>query len=456
MNWKREWWKIVLAVGLFLVCLCLPVGPEPSGHAVTEGLGLVQWYAQEQVILRLLPALFVAGAITTFIGPAWIMKYLGAGANKLAAYTVAAVSGTVLSVCSCKVLPLFAGIYRLGAGLGPATTFLYVGPAISILALVLTARVLGFQLAAARAIAAVGLSLVIGVAMQLMFRREEADRMAAAPAPVATEPKRKPWQTAVLFVPLVGVLVSANCCEPDPAQSWTAALVAPRWIASGALAAIFAVAMVRWLGLSWWKVVLAAVPTAALAILFPREPVFAGAAAIVGLSALIAPDRGEAGEWFAATWDFTKQMLPLLAVGVFVAGCLFGRVGNEGLIPRRFVEMLLGASPEAFLAGAGLTGGTWEAAVRAVWPLWTNLFAAVLGTVTYFATLTEVPIVQGLETAGMGRGPALTLLLAGPAVSLPTVLVVRSIMGTRKTLVYVLLVVVLSAAAGTIYGTWWG
>lgn len=455
MNWKREWWKIVLAVGLFLACLWLPVGPESSGRAVTEGLGLVKWYAREQVILRLLPALFVAGAITTFIGPTWIMKYLGARANKLAAYAVAAVSGSVLSVCSCKVLPLFAGIYRLGAGLGPATTFLYVGPAISILALVLTARVLGFELAAARAIAAIGLSLIIGLVMHLIFRREEAARV-AAPMPVAAEPKRKPWQTAVLFVPLVGVLVSANCCEPDPAQSWTTALVAPRWIASGILAAVFAVVAVRWLALAWWKVVLAAVPTAALAMLFPREPVYAGAAAIVGLSLIIAPDKGEAGDWFAATWDFTKQMLPLLAVGIFVAGCLFGRVGNEGLIPRRFVEMLLGSSPETFLASVGQSGGAWEAVVRAVWPLWTNLFAAVLGTVTYFATLTEVPIVQGLETAGMGRGPALTLLLAGPAVSLPTVLVVRSIMGTRKTLVYVLLVIVLSAAAGTVYGAWCG
>jgi len=203
----------------------------------------------------------------------------------------------------------------------------------------------------------------------------------------------------------------------------------------------------------------AGAPAAILALVLPMDGLMVMipfAAAVVGLSAITGADPGEAGEWFSATWTFAKQILPLLFFGVIVAGFLLGRPGHEGLIPGRYIEMLVGDRPDTFLAITGWGGGAFESFARSVWPLWTNLFAAVFGAFMYFATLTEVPILQGLIGAGMGKGPALALLLAGPALSLPNMLVIRSIMGTRKTVVFISLVVVLSTISGMIYGAIWG
>ena len=429
MNWKKEWKALAVIVAVFLGCFYLPVGTKRFDSAVMESLHLAKWYAQEHVLLCLVPAFFIAGAISVFVSQASVMTYLGARANKVLAYGVASVSGTVLAVCSCTVLPLFAGIYRMGAGLGPATAFLYSGPAINVLAIVLTARVLGLELGVARAVGAIVFSVVIGLLMHLIYRAEEtrkANAQAAMPEPEVARPL---WQNGLYFAAMVAILVFANWGKPGGTTGLWQAIYSAKWLITGAAAAAFAVILVLWFGLTWWKMVLVGVPTALLAALFPGEPMIAFAAAVVGLSAVTSTGGGEAGEWFASSWGFAKQILPLLFFGVLVAGALLGRPGHEGLIPSGWVE--------------GAVGGN---------SVWANLFAAVAGAFMYFATLTEVPILQGLLGAGMGKGPALALLLAGPALSLPNMLVIRSVMGTGKTLVYVALVVAMATLSGVIFG----
>jgi uncharacterized membrane protein YraQ (UPF0718 family) len=398
--------------------------------AVWEGLYLVRWYAQEHVILCLVPAFFIAGAISVFVSQASVLKYLGAGANKVVAYGVASVSGTLLAVCSCTVLPLFAGIYGMGAGLGPASAFLYAGPAINVLAIIFTARVLGLELGVARAVGAIVFSVVIGLFMHFIFRKEEMEKariQARLPEP---EVKRPLWQNAFFFASLVGILVFANWGEPAQQTGLWYAIYSAKWVITSAVALVLAVILVRWFDLELWKVGAAVVPTAASAFLFPGQPLVPFAVAVVGLSVITSTRNGEPGDWFAESWKFAKQILPLLLVGVLIAGILLGRPGEEGLIPSAWVS--------------GAVGGN---------SLFANLFASIAGAFMYFATLTEVPILQGLIGNGMGAGPALALLLAGPALSLPNMLVIRSVIGTRKTLVYVALVVVMSTVSGLIYGT---
>ena len=429
MDWKSEWKKLAVIAGVFVACFWLPVGTARFDGAVAGSLHLVRWYAREHVLLCLVPAFFIAGAIGVFISRASVMKYLGASANKVMAYGVASVSGTILAVCSCTVLPLFAGIYRMGAGLGPATAFLYSGPAINVLAIILTARVLGLKLGIARAVGAVVFSIVIGLLMQLIFRKEEAEKVDAQMAIPEPEVTRPLWQNMLYFASMVCILVFANWGKPgEPTGLW-AAVYAARWSVTGAFAVGFAAILVLWFGLKLWKVAAAAAATALAALLFPHEPMIPFAVGVVGVSAVASTSEGEVAEWFSQSWAFAKQILPLLFVGVLVAGFLLGRPGHEGLIPSRWV--------------ADAVGGN---SVRA------NLFASVAGAFMYFATLTEVPILQGLLGAGMGSGPALALLLAGPALSLPNMLVIRSIMGTRKTIVYVALVVIMATLSGLIYG----
>jgi len=429
MNWKKDWKTLALILAVFLGCFYLPVGTARFDNAVMESLHLVKWYAQEHVLLCLIPAFFIAGAISVFVSQASVMKYLGARANKVVAYGVASVSGTILAVCSCTVLPLFAGIYRMGAGLGPATAFLYSGPAINVLAIILTARVLGLELGVARALGAIAFSVVIGLLMHLIYRKEETEKangQAAMPEPEAARPL---WQNGLYFAAMVAILVFANWGKPhEPTGLWHTIYTA-KWLITGAASVGFAVILVLWFGLTWWKLLLAALPAALLAALFPGNPMIAFAAAVVGLSAVTSTNGGEAGDWFSASWGFAKQILPLLLFGVLVAGALLGRPGHEGLIPSAWVARAVG-------------GNT----------VWANLFAAVAGAFMYFATLTEVPILQGLLGAGMGKGPALALLLAGPALSLPNMLVIRSVMGTRKTLVYVTLVVAMATLSGVLFG----
>lgn len=429
MNGKQEWKWAALLLGGFLAVFCLPVGSVRFDGAVLESFHLVKWYAREHVLLCLVPALFIAGAISVFVSQASVMKYLGASANKVLAYGVASVSGTVLAVCSCTVLPLFAGIYKRGAGLGPATAFLYSGPAINVLAIVLTARVLGLEMGVARAVGAVAFSIVIGLLMHLIFlgqERERADEQSRLPVP---EVARHLSQDAAYFASMVGILVFANWGAPQSTTGFWQVVYDAKWWLTGAVGIAFAIILVTWFALRWWAVAIASAATAAAAVLAPHEPLIPFAVGALGLSAVTATDRGDAREWFGATWEFAKQILPLLLFGVMVAGLLLGRPGHEGLIPSQWVSRAVGGNS----IGA-------------------NLFASVAGAFMYFATLTEVPILQGLMGSGMGKGPALALLLAGPALSLPSMLVLKSIMGLQKTLVYVSLVVVMATLSGLAYG----
>ena len=429
MDWRKEWKPLAVIVAAFLVCFHLPVGVSRFDNAVTESLQLVKWYAREHVLLCLVPAFFIAGAISVFISQASVMKYLGAGANKVLAYGVASVSGTILAVCSCTVLPLFAGIYKMGAGLGPATAFLYSGPAINVLAIVLTARVLGLEIGIARAVGAIVFSVVIGLLMHLIFRREEKEKAIAQAALPVPEVPRPLWQTATYFASMVAILVFANWGKPEQETGVWYAVYSHKWAITAMAGVSFAVILVAWLGLAWWRVLAATAPTIILAIVFPHEPIIAFAAASIGLTVLTSTSGGEMGEWWDVTWGFAKQILPLLMGGVLVAGFLLGRPGQEGMIPSSWVTWAVGGN--SFAA---------------------NFFAAVFGAFMYFATLTEVPILQGLIGSGMGKGPALALLLAGPALSLPSMLVLYSIMGFKKTLVYCALVVIMSTVTGMAFG----
>ncbi len=429
MNWKTEWKPLALIIIVFLACFYLPVGTGRFDQAIMESLHLVKWYAREHVLLCLIPAFFIAGAIAVFVSHASVMKYLGGRANKMLAYGVASVSGTILAVCSCTVLPLFAGIYRMGAGLGPATTFLYSGPAINILAIVLTARVLGLEMGIARAVCAIFFSIIIGLLMHLIFLKEETEKANSQAAMPAPEVSRPLWHNVLYFALMVGVLIFANWGKPDATTGFWHAIWSAKWYITSIFAIGFAVILVLWFGLKPWKVAAATIPAVVVALLFPHAPPVAFAVGVIGLSAITSTSRGEAGDWFSQSWGFARQILPLLFFGVLIAGALLGRPEHEGLIPSGWVSSAVGGNS-----------------------LWANFFASIAGAFMYFATLTEVPILQGLIGAGMGKGPALALLLAGPALSLPNMLVIRSVMGTKKTLVYVSLVVVMATISGMLYG----
>ena len=430
---RREWRALLIIAGVFLASFYLPIEALRESMRIRgafwESLHLVRWYAREHVLLCLVPAFFIAGAIAVFISQASVMKYLGARAKKALAYGVASVSGSILAVCSCTVLPLFAGIYRKGAGLGPATTFLYSGPAINVLAIVLTLRVLGVELGVARAVGAILFGIVLGLLMNVIFGREEREKAEAQMLMPEPEVKRPLWQNAVYFAAMVAVLVFANWGRPaEPSGLWFA-IYSAKWIITGAFAALLALVLVLWFGARWWHVALAATPAVLLAATLPQNPMLAFVAGVLGISILANRDKGELGEWFGSSWGFAKQILPLLFWGVLIAGALLGRPDYEGLIPSHWVARAVGGNS-----------------------LGANLFASIAGAFMYFATLTEVPILQGLIGAGMGKGPALALLLAGPALSLPNMLVIRSIMGTKKTAVFILLVVVMATISGMIYG----
>lgn len=431
IEWKREWKKLALIVGVFIACFYLPVGRMRFDTAILESLHLVKWYAREHVLLCLIPAFFIAGAIAVFVSQAAVMKYLGAKANKVLAYGVASVSGTILAVCSCTVLPLFAGIYRMGAGLGPATAFLYSGPAINVLAIALTARVLGVKLGIARAVGAVVFSIVIGLLMQFIFRKEEAEKVSAQTVMPEAEVKRPLWQNAVYFLTMVGILVFANWGKPMHDAGLWHAIYSLKWIITAIFSVGLAVVLVFWFEMKWWKMLLAAIPAAVLAIVFPALHMLPFAAGVVGLSVITSSSKGENGEWFSSSWGFAKQILPLLLGGVVLAGLMLGspESSDGGLIPSAWVSRVVGGNSLA-----------------------ANLFASVVGAFMYFATLTEVPILRGLISNGMGQGPALALLLAGPALSLPNMLVIRSVMGTKKTVVFVSLVIVMATLSGIAFG----
>ena len=426
---------LAIIIGVFILCFYLPVEwLKSSGRveaAIWEALYLVRWYAQEHVILCLIPAFFIAGAVAVFISQAAVMKYLGPKANKVTAYGVASVSGTLLAVCSCTILPLFAGIYRMGAGLGPACAFLYSGPAVNILAIVLTGAVLGPQMGIARAIGAIVFAVVIGLLMQFIFRKDDQQRIDAAAMPDA-EVSRPLWQNALYFGSMVGILVFANWGSSGESTGMWATIYSSKWYLTSFFSAMLAVILVLWFGVDKFKMLITAAAVMIAALIWPDYPLIPFVVGVIGLSLLTTLDRSETGElrdWSANSWDFAKKIMPLLFFGVLIAGALLGRPGNEGLIPSTWV--------------AGLVGGN---------SLQANLFASVVGAFMYFATLTEVPILQGLIGSGMGNGPALALLLAGPALSLPNMLVINSVMGIKKTATFVTLVVIMATISGIVFG----
>ncbi|MBN1446330.1 MAG: permease [Bacteroidetes bacterium] len=429
MELKKELRTFLWITGFFVAAWFMPIGHPRFDNAVLEAFELLRWYAQEHVLLCLVPAFFIAGVIAVFVSQASVIKYFGANAVKWKSYLIASVSGSILAVCSCTILPLFASIHKRGAGLGPAVAFLYSGPAINILAIILTARILGFELGLARVIGAVVFSIVIGLIMAVIYRREERDKAVAQLNIPDQENGRPLWQTALHFFSLVGVLVFANWGQPGDDAGLFSLIYQWKWWLTGAFSLLTAWSLVRVLGMRPMHVALGMIPVIILAVVFPEHPLLAFVVGTAGLTILTARKEGEPREWLISSWDFAKQILPLLAAGVLIAGVLLGTADGEGLIPNEWVAMLVGGNS-----------------------LGANLFASVFGAFMYFATLTEVPIVQGLLASGMGKGPALALLLAGPALSLPNMLVIRSVMGTQKTLVFVALVVVMATISGMLYG----
>ncbi|HRW95107.1 MAG TPA: permease [Bacteroidales bacterium] len=444
MDLKKELKILIWILVVFAAVFFLPLESGRFMTAITATLDLAKWYAREHVVLCLLPAFFIAGVISVFISQGSVLKYFGANAKKWLSYTVASVSGAVLAVCSCTILPLFSSIYKRGAGLGPAVAFLYSGPAISILSIILTAKILGFEMGLARAIGAILFAIIIGLIMSLIYRKEEKvkkeEQMNITPPPE----KRPMWQTSFHFFTLVLILVFANWGAPsagDTSSAWHF-IFTYKWFITGALAIILCYSLIRILKIDWRWVLAGAVVTTASAFLAkayvtpaklaPLVPMMTG---IIALSLMTLRDKKyeENREWTLSAWAFAKQIMPLLAVGVVTAGFLLGSTHDDvaipGVIPNEWVQWAVGGNS-----------------------LLSNFFASIVGAFMYFATLTEVPIIQGLLASGMGKGPALALLLAGPSLSLPNMLVIRGVMGTQKTVVYVVLVVVMATLSGMVFG----
>jgi len=385
----KEHTKLLLIVGVFLAAFYVPWSHPVIRQSGLEAFMMLQEYAREHVLTCLIPAFFIAGAIAVFVSQASVLKYFGAKANKIISYSVASVSGTILAVCSCTVLPLFAGIYTRGAGVGPATAFLYSGPAINVLAISLTAKILGWQLGLARAVGAVVFAVITGLLMAVIFRKDDASRTEGqiyVPDPEATG--RTLFQDALYILTMVLILIFAAFAKPATGSTglWPIIFTA-KWYITIALLIILGFMLKMW---------------------FTKD---------------------ECKSWVESSWGFMKQIFPLLGAGVLVAGFMLGRPGHPALIPDQWVQSLLGGNS-----------------------IWANLLASLSGALMYFATLTEVPILQGLLGAGMGKGPALALLLAGPALSLPNMLVIGSVMGVKKTATFCGIIVIMSTIAGMLYG----
>jgi len=374
---------------VFLTVYFLPFDHPVVVRSIQEAFLMLSDYARQHVLLCLIPAFFIAGAITVFVNQQAVIRYLGPKAPKWLSYSVASISGAILAVCSCTVLPLFKGIYKKGAGLGPAISFLYSGPAINILAIILSAKVLGLKLGIARTVGAILFAVIIGLLMHLIFRKEDEARLAdeklfSAPS---TSMPRSLWQDTIYLAIMVGILIFLNWAPSRGNLAIWDAIFRWKWVISAVLGVFLLVILKLWFS------------------------------------------RDELVDWVVATRDFALQILPLLFAGVLLAGFLLGRPGHAALIPSRYISALVGGNS-----------------------LFANFFASISGALMYFATLTEIPILQGLIGAGMGQGPALALLLAGPSLSLPSILVIAGELGWKKTLTYVGLVVVMSTIAGLIFG----
>ncbi len=430
MNWKEQYKPFLWITGFFLFIYFMPLGNPNFKSAIYDALELAKWYAQEHVLLCLVPAFFIAGTIAVFVSQASVVKYFGAKAKRWVAYLVASLSGSILAVCSCTVLPLFTSIHKRGAGLGPAIAFLYSGPAINILAIILTARILGMELGIARVIGAVIFSVVIGLIMAFLYRKEEAEKAKAQLAMPKIPEERPMWQTSFHFFVLVGILIFATWGESEAETGLFAFIAEYKWLLTGFFGILLSGSLIFILKLKKVWVILGTIIVAIFGYIFPDKPLIPYTTAVVILTLLLSFTKDEANEWLGESWDLAKQILPLLGAGVLVAGFLLGRPGGgNGIIPSEWIS--------------GLVGGN---------SLFSNFFASIVAAFMYFATLTEVPILQGLMHNGMGQGPALALLLAGPALSLPNMLVIRKVIGTQKTLVYVCLVVIMATISGMIFG----
>lgn len=385
----KERTKLLLIILIFLVCYYLPWSHPTIRRSSLEAFMMLREYAREHVLTCLIPAFFIAGAIAVFVSQASVLKYFGVQAKKVLAYSIASISGTILAVCSCTVLPLFAGIYSRGAGIGPATAFLYSGPAINVLAITLTAKILGWQLGLARAVGAIIFAVITGLLMAFIFRKDDATRTTGQIyMPDAEEKGRTLLQDTLYMLTMVLILVFAAFARPDKGSTglWPAIFNA-KWYITITLLIMLALMLKAW---------------------FTKD---------------------ECKSWVDSTWGFIKQIFPLLGAGVLMAGFMLGRPGHPALIPEQYIQTLVGGNS-----------------------LSANLFASISGAIMYFATLTEVPILQGLLGAGMGKGPALALLLAGPALSLPNMLVIGGVMGVKKTATFCGIIVIMSTIAGMIYG----
>lgn len=431
MDWKEQYKNFLWILGFFLFAYFMPIENPSFKSALNEAFVLAKWYAQEHVLLCLVPAFFIAGTIAVFVSQASVVKYFGAKAKKWAAYLVAAGSGTILAVCSCTVLPLFSSIHKRGAGLGPAVAFLYSGPAINILAIILTARILGIELGIARIIGAVSFSIIIGLIMAFIYRKEEKVK-ADAQLTMPDIPEERPiWQTATHFFILVAILVFVNWGKPDTTDGFWYFMFSSKWFITAALGLAFALSMIYIIKVKKIFVIVGTLVVIITGIFFYNNPLIPFIVAVAATTIALSFSPDEPNQWLGESWGFAKQIMPLLAAGVLVAGFLLGSQSNtNGIIPNEWITSLVGGNS-----------------------LFSNFFASITGAFMYFATLTEIPIVQGLISSGMGKGPALALLLAGPALSLPNMLVIRSVMGTQKTLVFVSLVIVLATLSGLIYGS---
>lgn len=385
----KERTKLLIIASIFLACYYIPWGSSNIRQAGLEAFMMLQEYAREHVLTCLIPAFFIAGAIAVFVSQAAVLKYFGAQAKKILAYSVASISGTILAVCSCTVLPLFAGIYSRGAGIGPATAFLYSGPAINVLAITLTAKILGWKLGLARAVGAIIFAVIIGLLMAFFFRKDDAKRTTGQIYVPDEEAKgRSLLQDTLYMLTMVLILIFAAFARPaEGSEGFWPAIFAAKWYITIALL-IALLLMLK----AWFK-------------------------------------KDERIDWVQSTWGFMKQIFPLLGAGVLLAGFFLGRPGHHALIPEHYIKVLVGGNS-----------------------VWANVFASLSGAIMYFATLTEVPILQGLIGSGMGKGPALALLLAGPALSLPNMLVIGTVMGVRKTMTFCSIIVVMSTIAGLCYG----
>ena len=378
-----------MIAGIFLAIFFTPFTHPRVAGAIQEAFLMLADYAHEHVLLCVVPAMFIAGAVVVFLNQQAGMKYLGPKAKKLVAYSVASVSGAILAVCSCTVLPLFKGIYKKGAGLGPAVSFLYSGPSINILAIILSYKVFGWKMGLTRMVLAIVFAFIIGLLMHMIFRKEDEKRLADERLfkDMGGPDARSLPQMTLYMVSMIGILVFLNWAPSQGSSTlWDFIYESKYWI-TGVFALLLLYALIRWFS------------------------------------------KDELKEWGGATRDFALQILPLLFGGVLVAGFLLGRPGQEALIPTAWVASLVGGNS-----------------------LFANFFAAISGAFMYFATLTEIPIVQGLLGAGMGQGPALALLLAGPSLSLPSMLVIGGELGFKKTAVYIALVVFFSSLAGFVFG----